>query len=74
MSDFINNVSLHDSKYLGCELYEAMRSSTNCKITYNIGDNNYRYQFGNETVYLYSTSDILEYYFGENLDKKSVQK
>lgn len=39
-------------------------------VTYNAANNQYIFSYGNERdVSLYSTNDILDYYFGDNRNK-----
>ena len=71
--DFVNSVSHSNTSALGEKIYEAMDGKSNCDISYNLYTNTYTYRFRSDDVNLYSTADILYYYFGENLKDKEVQ-
>lgn len=71
MSDFQKSVNNNLIMPLGSSLYKVSRKDLS-NVTYDLSSNKYTYYFGNDmenTIELYSTNDILNYYFGDNLDR-----
>lgn len=74
MGDFINNVSKTDVTTTGNELFYKLYDSSVNDIKYDIENNKYVYTTtSNDEISLYSTSDILNHYFGDNLEKQEIK-
>lgn len=74
MSDFIYNVKIIEDlvSNVASNLSNAMAVSNNKTpdVSYDVVNNKYNFSYGeNTTVSLYSTDDILNYYFGDNRNK-----
>ena len=74
MSDFIYNVKISEDlvSNVASNLSNAMAVSNNKTpdVSYDVVNNKYNFSYGeNTTVSLYSTDDILNYYFGDNRNK-----
>ena len=69
MNDFINNPDIKFNKDLAYSLWykqEYLKNPQN--VTYDINNNNFSLNYSDGTsINMYSTSQMLNYYFGDNL-------